>query len=68
MKLDGNEMSILLVSLIQRRNNILGLLDIDCLSDSNRDSYSEEMKVVETLIERIFPGSVERIKATENSK
>lgn len=63
LKIDGVEMSVLLMSLIQRRNSILNMLKIDCISDSNRESYNEEMKVVENIMERMFPGSVDRIKA-----
>lgn len=64
-ELDGEELSVLLVGLIGRRNNILGLVKMDGMSDSYYSGYARELDVVENLLEKFFPGSVQRIKTNE---
>lgn len=60
---NNEEMSVLLVSLVGRRENIIGLLNIPKMSESFYKGYNQEMRVVESMMEKFFPGSVERIKA-----
>lgn len=63
MKFDfnGDEMSVLLMSLIQRRTNVLGLLE-RVQSESCILSYRAELHTVENLLEKFFPGSVANLK------
>lgn len=56
------EMSTLLMSLIQRRNTVQGLLNVDGASAGYISGYLAEMATVEGLLEKFFPGSLERIK------
>lgn len=65
--LNSDDLSVLLVSLIGRRNNINGLLTGKGMSDSFYDSYRKELNTVDSLLERFFPGSVENIKSTANA-
>lgn len=60
---DNQEMSALLVSLVGRVRDINGLLDVKDMSDSFYSGYRQELEVVKGLLERFFPGSVERIIA-----
>lgn len=60
---NGDEMSVMLVSLITRRNNILGLLKVDHMPESYYSSYRQELSVVDGMLERFFPGSVSRLEA-----
>lgn len=62
---NDSEMNVLLVSLIQRRNNIIGLRDVANGCEVLTKTYAEEMTTVENLLEKFFPGSLERIKATD---
>lgn len=64
MKFDftSEELSVMLMSLIQRRNTVKGLMDVDGASASYKNSYLAEMATVEGLLEKFFPGSVERIQ------
>lgn len=62
-KFDGEEISVILVSLITRRNNILGLLNIERMSETYYADYRRELRVVENMLERIFPGSVANLCA-----
>lgn len=62
-KFDGEEISVILVSLIARRNNILGLLNIERMSETYYAGYRQELSVVENMLERIFPGSVANLNA-----
>lgn len=62
--LDGEDLGVLLASLIGRRNSILGLIRVEGLSEAYYTGYRQELSVVDSLLERFFPGSVERIKAS----
>lgn len=64
MKFDftGEEMSALLMSLIQRRNTVQDLLNVDGAPESYTNGYLAELATVEGLLEKFFPGSVDRIK------
>lgn len=59
-----SEMNVLLVSLIQRRNNILGLSNVTNGCEVLTKTYADELATVENLLEKFFPGSLERIKAS----
>lgn len=60
---DGDEISVILVSLIARRNNILGLMKLDRMSESYYAGYRQELSVVDGILERLFPGSVSKLEA-----
>lgn len=51
----NEEMSVLLMSLIERRDSINQLLNSDGLSDNGRTAYFHEMEVVDNLLKRFFP-------------
>ena len=61
-----SEMNVMLVSLIQRRNDILGLSNNKVITgcETLTKIYADELATVENLLEKFFPGSVERIKAS----
>lgn len=59
---DGKEMNVLLISLIQRRNTVLDLLNVKTSVASYTDAYAEELATVEGLMEKFFPGGLERIQ------
>lgn len=62
---DGEELNVILMSLIGRMRTVQNLLDVPAVSDpSYISSYKSELKTVEDLLEKFFPGSVERIKAS----
>lgn len=61
---NSNEMNVLLISLIQRRNTVLDLLNVKTSVTSYKDSYTAELLTVEGLLEKLFPGSLATIKAT----
>lgn len=64
MKYDfnGEELNVLLMSLIGRRNDIKGLLDNAPSSDIEYHKwYSGELKIVESLLEKFFPGSMKSL-------
>jgi len=63
-KFDSEEITVILVSLVTRRNNIVGLLNIESMPEAYYDGYRKELTVLDGMLERFFPGSVERIKAT----
>lgn len=62
MKFDfsADEMNALLYSLIGRRKTLKGIID-------GRESpiYSRELQTVESVLEKLFPGSVKAIELTE---
>lgn len=62
-ELNGDDLAVLLVSLIGRRNNIHGLLKIENMSESYYDSYKQELCTVENLLNKFFPNSVERLQS-----
>jgi hypothetical protein len=53
-----DEMGVLLTSLLTRRNTILQLMDTN-------PSYAQNLKDLESVMEKLFPGSVEVIFKTE---
>lgn len=53
-----NEVCVLLTSLLSRRNTIISLME-------TIPSYSENLKELEALIERLFPGSLNVMKNNE---
>jgi hypothetical protein len=57
-----SELSVLVISLITRRRNIQGLLNMQNNPQTFIDSYVEELATTESLMEKFLPGSVERIK------
>lgn len=61
--LSGEDLGVLLGCLIGRRNNILGLIKVEGASEAYYAGYRQELSAVDSLLERFFPGSVERIKA-----
>ena len=64
LTINGSELDILMVSLIGRRNAIMGILSIDGMSDNYYAGYREEMAMVDAMLERLMPGCVERIVKT----
>jgi len=62
-ELSGDELSVVLVSLIGRRNSILGLLKLDRMPEPYYAGYRQELSVVDGMLERLFPGSVSRLEA-----
>ena len=63
MKFDfsADEMSVLLHSLIARRNRLKSIID-------GRESsiYGRDLRTVESVMDKLFPGSVESIELTED--
>lgn len=55
-----DEMGVLLTSLLTRRNTILELMDTS-------PSYAQSLKDLESVMEKLFPGSVEVIFKTEKA-
>jgi len=53
-----DEMGVLLTSLLTRRNTILQLMDTN-------PSYAQSLKDLESVMEKLFPGSVEVVLKTE---
>lgn len=56
---DGNEMSVILVSLIGRRNNLIKLNEIS----KGAGTYAQEIEIVESLIEKMFPNGLQALKS-----
>jgi len=69
MKFTVEEIDVLIISLIRRRNNIQELLKSLVLADSPKSvaSYSRELLVVEALLEKVSPGSLKVIRQTEQT-
>lgn len=65
MKIDFNreEMDNLVFSLISRRNAVLSLMKVSSLTAT----YTRELEVVERLLDRLQPGSVEIIRKMESA-
>lgn len=53
-----NEMTVLLTALLSRRNTIMSLME-------TIPSYSENLKELEAVMERLFPGSLNVVKNNE---
>lgn len=64
MKFDfsADEMQAMLFSLIARRNLLKNIID-------GRESpiYDRELQIVESVMEKMFPGSVDMIRLTEKA-
>jgi len=56
---DGDEMSVVLVSLIGRRNNLIKLNEIS----KGAGTYVQEIEIVDSIIEKMFPGGAKALQA-----
>lgn len=54
----NNEMTVLLMSLITRRSTLLRMVEIV-------PAYSKDLAELESLMEKIFPGSLETFAKTQ---
>lgn len=68
MKFDfcSEEMSVVLLSLIQRRLHLKSMLTHTVFS-AMFSTYTKELETIENLIERMFPGSMNPILAAEKA-
>lgn len=57
---DTEEMNVLLISLIRRRITIKNIVD-----GGPSPIYTKELQTVESLLEKLFPGSLKTIQLTE---
>lgn len=66
MKIDftAEEFGVLMMSLIRRRTDVQGLMKV-VLTPNSIVSYTKELEVVEAMLEKVSPGSVEVIRQTE---
>jgi hypothetical protein len=55
-----DEMGVLLTSLLSRRNTILELMD-------THPSYAQSLKDLESVMEKLFPGSLEVVLKNEKA-
>lgn len=63
--LDADELNVILISLIRRRDTAINMLEMSMIPE-HKESYDKEIKTVDKLLEKFFPGSVERIKKYMN--
>jgi hypothetical protein len=61
LELNGEEISVVMMSLIRRRTSVQELSKLVCTADSVA-GYARELEVVESLIEKLNPGSLDTIR------
>ena len=68
MKFDFNneEMGVLMMSLIRRRTNVMELVKM-VSSPSSVEGYTQELQIVEGLLEKFSPGSMEVIRKADKA-
>lgn len=59
---NSEQMNVILMGLIQRRDTVKLLAEDNIYSDSLRDSYTHELTVVNSVLESLFPGSVKALE------
>ena len=62
----AEEFGVLVMSLIRRRTDVQELMKA-VLTDNSIASYTRELEVVEAMLEKVSPGSVEVIRKTEKA-
>lgn len=60
--LNNEEMNVVLMGLIQRRNTVKELANDNKWSDGLRDDYIHELTVVNSVMEKLFPGSIKALE------